>query len=316
MLRPGAETIARPRRARPVHRLGRPDADRLRRLPGLLARARRSTTTASRSARTYDGSTPPPHAGGGGRRRRSCSAPTSRWCSTSARRCRRRPTVIRLAVERTAAWAERARAAHRPRRPGAVRHRAGRRRRGAARRERRSGPSSSTSTATASAGCRWGRPAPRCCPALAAALGAPARPTGPRYLMGVGDPAVAGRGGRPRRRPVRLRACRPGSAATAPPSPAAGKLHLKNARHARSDEPVDPDCACQVCARHSRGYLRHLFQVGEPTAWPPALLHNLAWTLELMDRMPGRHRRRDVRVSSGARSSPSGGDARFGAAGR
>ena len=30
-------------------------------------------------------------------------APTSRWCSTSARRCRRRPTVLRAAVDRTAA---------------------------------------------------------------------------------------------------------------------------------------------------------------------------------------------------------------------
>ena len=34
----------------------------------------------------------PPHARGRPSPRRSCSAPTSRWCSTCARRCRRRPT--------------------------------------------------------------------------------------------------------------------------------------------------------------------------------------------------------------------------------
>ena len=118
----------RARRARPLHRLGRPDPHRLGRLPGLLARARRSTTTASRSA-------PPTTARATASRPsrpspcRSCSAPTSRWCSTSARRCPSPPEVVRLAVERTAAWAKRARAAHQPGRPGAVRHRAGRRRR-------------------------------------------------------------------------------------------------------------------------------------------------------------------------------------------
>ena len=40
-----------------------------------------------------------------------------------------------------------------------------------------------------------------------------------------------------------------------------------------------------MCARHSRGYLRHLFQVGEPTAPRLVSLHNVAWTLQLMDRM-------------------------------
>jgi queuine tRNA-ribosyltransferase len=38
-----------------------------------------------------------------------------------------------------------------------------------------------------------------------------------------------------------------------------------------------------VCARHSRGYLRHLFQVGEPTAARLLSIHNLAWKLALMD---------------------------------
>ena len=54
--------------------------------------------------------------------------------------------------------------------------------------QRRAHRRRSTSTATASAGCRWGRPRPRCSPALAAAIAVlPA--DRPRYLMGVGDPA-------------------------------------------------------------------------------------------------------------------------------
>lgn len=52
-----------------------------------------------------------------------------------------------------------------------------------------------------------------------------------------------------------------------------------------SDEPLDAECVCEVCQRHSRGYIRHLFQVGEPTAARLLSLHNVAWTLQLMDRM-------------------------------
>ena len=40
-----------------------------------------------------------------------------------------------------------------------------------------------------------------------------------------------------------------------------------------------------MCARHSRGYLRHLFAVGEPTASRLLSMHNVAWTLQLMDRL-------------------------------
>jgi queuine tRNA-ribosyltransferase len=42
-----------------------------------------------------------------------------------------------------------------------------------------------------------------------------------------------------------------------------------------------------VCARHSRGYIRHLLQVGEPTASRLLSLHNVAWTIDLMGRMRG-----------------------------
>ena len=61
-----------------------------------------------------------------------------------------------------------------------------------------------------------------------------------------------------------------------------GKLHIKNAKHTVSDEPLDSACSCDVCQRHSRGYIRHLFQVGEPTAARLVSLHNISWTLQLM----------------------------------
>ncbi|MFM7872662.1 MAG: tRNA-guanine transglycosylase, partial [Actinomycetota bacterium] len=64
-----------------------------------------------------------------------------------------------------------------------------------------------------------------------------------------------------------------------------GRLQLKSLTHATDDGPVDPECPCDVCRRHSRGYLRHLFQVNEPTAARLLSLHNVAWTLDLMSRM-------------------------------
>jgi queuine tRNA-ribosyltransferase len=106
----------------------------------------------------------------------------------------------------------------------------------------------------------------------------------PRYLMGVGDPAslveAVALGVDQFDCVMQTRLGRHGTALTS-----TGKLHIKNAVHITSDEPLDSTCACEVCARHSRGYLRHLFQVGEPTALRLVSLHNISWTLQLMDRM-------------------------------
>ena len=55
--------------------------------------------------------------------------------------------------------------------------------------------------------------------------------------------------------------------------------------YARGRISIDPTCSCEVCARHSRGYIRHLFQVGEPTASRLVSMHNIAWTLQLMASM-------------------------------
>ncbi len=53
--------------------------------------------------------------------------------------------------------------------------------------------------------------------------------------------------------------------------------------HARDEGPLDDACPCPTCARWSRGYLRHLLTVGEPTVWRLCSIHNLTFVLGLMD---------------------------------
>jgi queuine tRNA-ribosyltransferase len=119
-------------------------------------------------------------------------------------------------------------------------------------------------------------------PALAAAL-AELPADQPRYLMGVGDPAsmieAIALGVDQFDCVLQTRLGRHGTALTS-----AGRLNVKRAEFAESDEPLDPTCGCMVCRTHTRGYLRHLFQVAEPTAARLVSLHNLAWTLDLMSR--------------------------------
>ena len=105
----------------------------------------------------------------------------------------------------------------------------------------------------------------------------------PRYFMGLGDPiglveAVA--------RGVDLFDCvlptrlaRHGTVLTS-----GGRINLKGARYALDDEPVDPGFPASPAARWSRGYLRHLLQVDEPAVARILTLHNVAWLLDLIDR--------------------------------
>ena len=192
------------------------------------------------------------------------------------------PEVIRLAVERTAVWAERARRAHR--REGQslfgivqggtdVRLRADSARRTVA----------MGFDGYGIGGLSVGEPRGDMLPALAAAL-AELPDDRPRYLMGVGDPvglveAVAlGVDMFDCVLPTRLG--RHGTALTG-----AGRIQLRNAGYAADDRPVDPACGCPVCTRWSRAYLRHLLVVGEPSASRLVSIHNLAWTAELIGRV-------------------------------
>jgi queuine tRNA-ribosyltransferase len=190
--------------------------------------------------------------------------------------------TIRLAVERTAAWAARAKAAHTRTHdqslfgivqggvdPGL-------------RRESAQRTVALDFEGYGIGGLSVGEPRHEMLPALEAAI-AELPADRPRYLMGVGDPIGLVEG---IARGVDLFDCvlptriaRHGSVLTS-----GGRLQIRNAVHAADDGPLDPTCGCAVCARWSRAYLRHLLQVGEPTALRLLTWHNLAWTLALIHR--------------------------------
>ena len=106
----------------------------------------------------------------------------------------------------------------------------------------------------------------------------------PRYLMGVGIPenlveAVA--------RGIDLFDCvvpsrhgRTGWLFTS-----FGRVLIKQARYQRDELPIDPACACTVCARYSRAYLHHLYNVKEMLASRLNTIHNLSYFADFMRRM-------------------------------
>jgi queuine tRNA-ribosyltransferase len=114
---------------------------------------------------------------------------------------------------------------------------------------------------------------------------APALPTDrPRYLMGVGTPAdlvhAVAAGIDQFDCVLPTRNGRKGYAFTS-----TGAVRLRNAQHKLADEPLDPACACYTCRRFSRGYLRHLFLVGEVLGGTLVSLHNVNFYQVLMAQM-------------------------------
>jgi queuine tRNA-ribosyltransferase len=102
----------------------------------------------------------------------------------------------------------------------------------------------------------------------------------PRYLMGVGRPIDLLEGVA---RGVDLFDCvmptRNGRNALAFTD--AGPLRLRNQQFALDREPIDPACPCIAC-RHSRGYLRHLFQANEMLGPVLVSIHNITYYQRLM----------------------------------
>jgi queuine tRNA-ribosyltransferase len=100
-------------------------------------------------------------------------------------------------------------------------------------------------------------------------------PDRPRYLMGVGRPedlleAIA--------RGIDLFDCvmptRNGRNALAFTD--RGPVRIRNQQHALNRRPLEEGCPCLAC-RHSRGYLRHLFQAGEMLGPMLLSIHNLTY---------------------------------------
>lgn len=63
------------------------------------------------------------------------------------------------------------------------------------------------------------------------------------------------------------------------------RLEIGNRRFERDAGPIDDECACSTCRRHSRAYLRHLFMTREIAYFRLATVHNLHFLLELMRKM-------------------------------
>lgn len=103
----------------------------------------------------------------------------------------------------------------------------------------------------------------------------------PRYVMGLGDPeglldAVA-RGADMFDCVIPTRLARHGKALTVD-----GDFSLKRAKFENDGRPVDPDCGCPTCSRHSRAYLRHLIKSGEMTGLRLLTMHNLWYLTRLL----------------------------------
>jgi queuine tRNA-ribosyltransferase len=61
-----------------------------------------------------------------------------------------------------------------------------------------------------------------------------------------------------------------------------GDIAIRNAEFARDTRPLDPTCACVVCATHTRAYLSHLFRAEEMLGPRLLSLHNLALLAQIM----------------------------------
>jgi len=103
----------------------------------------------------------------------------------------------------------------------------------------------------------------------------------PRYLMGVGTPAdlieSVWRGVDMFDCVLPTRNARNGQVFTS-----CGPLNIKNAAYARDPRPLDEECACRVCRRYSRAYIRHLYASGEILSAILCTYHNLHFYLDTM----------------------------------
>jgi len=60
------------------------------------------------------------------------------------------------------------------------------------------------------------------------------------------------------------------------------QLNIKNAQFVTDPSPLDPTCRCVACRNYPRGYINHLFRVGEMLGPQLVSVHNLTHYLELM----------------------------------
>lgn len=64
-----------------------------------------------------------------------------------------------------------------------------------------------------------------------------------------------------------------------------GKINLLNEKYAEDSRPIAEECNCPACREYSRSYIRHLFKAREALGMRLAVLHNLYFYNELMQKI-------------------------------
>ena len=64
-----------------------------------------------------------------------------------------------------------------------------------------------------------------------------------------------------------------------------GVININNKKYENDPLPIDPECDCPVCRQYSRAYIRHLIKAGEMLGMRLAVMHNLYFYNELMQRI-------------------------------
>ena len=64
-----------------------------------------------------------------------------------------------------------------------------------------------------------------------------------------------------------------------------GKINLLNEKYAEDPRPIAEECKCPACREYSRSYIRHLFKAREALGMRLAVLHNLYFYNDLMQKI-------------------------------
>ena len=64
-----------------------------------------------------------------------------------------------------------------------------------------------------------------------------------------------------------------------------GKITIQNERFMKDPRPISESCGCPACRHYSRSYIRHLFKAKEMLGMRLAVLHNLYFYNELMQKI-------------------------------
>lgn len=64
-----------------------------------------------------------------------------------------------------------------------------------------------------------------------------------------------------------------------------GIININNAKYMNDLDPIDTECDCPTCRRHSKAYIRHLFKAKEMLAMRLCVVHNLYFYNTLMEKI-------------------------------